>query len=212
MPTSLTRITVALAAIALLGGCAGDGDLAGPSPTPSGGPTPTSSPQATPSPLIVTSADFVHDAELPLWTMGDAFSGQCAGDNLNPQLAWTGVPDSAQSVAITMLDETAGNYVHWVHANIPTDVVEVPRGESDSLSGTHLRNGLRTDDYFGPCPPRDEHRYTFTVWALDTTLELEPGATYGQFVAAITDHVVAQGSITGVRGPWVSDQGDPSED
>ncbi len=44
--------------------------------------------------------------------------------------------------------------------------------------------------YIGPCPPDKDHRYTLRVYALDTTLDLEPGYFANTFHWAVKDHIL----------------------
>ena len=56
--------------------------------------------------------------------------------------------------------------------------------------------------YDGPCPPwNDEilHRYVFTVYALDVAkLAVQGGFTGAEVHAAMTGHILAQASLTGI--------------
>jgi Raf kinase inhibitor-like YbhB/YbcL family protein len=51
--------------------------------------------------------------------------------------------------------------------------------------------------YMGPCPPSGTHRYHFKIYALDTILELKPGATKQQLLFEFEGHLLAQGQLTG---------------
>ncbi len=47
-------------------------------------------------------------------------------------------------------------------------------------------------------PPRGKpHRYFFKLYALDTRLELPPGATRDQLLGALRGHVLAEGQLMG---------------
>jgi len=60
-------------------------------------------------------------------------------------------------------------------------------------------NDFGSIGYSGPCPPSgSSHRYSFTLYALDITLELEAGATRGQLLDAMEGHILAQGELVGV--------------
>ena len=61
----------------------------------------------------------------------------------------------------------------------------------------HGQNSWRRNDYGGPCPPSGTHRYFFKLYALDTTLDLAPGATKQQVLDALAGHVLAEGQLMG---------------
>ena len=54
--------------------------------------------------------------------------------------------------------------------------------------------------YFGPRPPVGDppHRYHFQVFALDTLLDVPPGAERDTLLAAMAGHVLAAGEAVGV--------------
>jgi Raf kinase inhibitor-like YbhB/YbcL family protein len=150
--------------------------------------------------LKVKSSDFIDGGPLAVRHSASAW-GQCAGDNLNPQLSWSGAPDGTVTYAITVLDRSAGNYVHWVHVNIPATVTSVATGGSATLAGVQGRSNEPSVGYFGPCPPGPNHRYEFLVWALDAALDVPAAPTFVDFFTASAGHVLAKGSITGVFSP-----------
>lgn len=153
--------------------------------------------------FAITSPDFADGEELADSATASAFGGQCAGDNVNPALEWNEAPAGTVTFAITMIDESAGNWVHWVHANIPAEVTTVAQGASADLPGVQGRDQATGEPgYFGPCPPGPSHRYVFTVHALDTELELETGFSNLDLIIAMGDHVLGSAEITGMRsGP-----------
>jgi Raf kinase inhibitor-like YbhB/YbcL family protein len=175
-------------------------------PSAANSPEPTSatsqSPTAAPASFTVTSSDFTDGAELPDFTTANAFSGQCVGENLSPALAWTDVPEGTQSFAIVMIDRSASNFIHWVQFDIPGDLAGIGTGESATVGGTYGATTLAQEGYFGPCPPGPDHRYEFTIYALDAMLGLEEGARFADVKAGIDAHLLAQASIVGMRtGP-----------
>lgn len=83
-----------------------------------------------------------------------------AGGNLNPHLAWSGVPEGAKSFVVACLDDDvptnlderdrAGEipasqprrrFVHWVQADVSAEVNEFPEGA--------FRHGMKTPQKFG---------------------------------------------------------------
>jgi Raf kinase inhibitor-like YbhB/YbcL family protein len=150
--------------------------------------------------LTVTSTDFVAGGELDPRHSADRW-GHCSGENLNPQLSWSGAPEGTVTYAITMLDRSANDYSHWVHVNIPAGVTSVATGGSATLPGVAGRNDSPSIGYFGPCPPGPNHRYEFIVWALDAELDIPAEPTGREFFTAAQGHVLAQGSIIGLYSP-----------
>ena len=166
-------------------------------------PSPSPSDAESTTAFTVTSADFADGDELAKSATASAFEGQCTGDNLNPALAWANVPEGTVTLAIAMTDESANGWVHWLHANIPADVPGVAAGASADLAGVTGRDqAMGQPAYFGPCPPGPNHRYVFTVYALDTELALEESFSFSDLVVAIKDHVLGKTQITGMAsGP-----------
>src|SRR6516162_8030734 len=102
------------------------------------------------------------------------FGFGCAGNNQSPHLAWSGAPAGTKSFAVTCLDPdapTGSGFWHWVVANIPPNVTELPLDAGNPASGkmpagaVTLRNDIGTNEYVGPCSPEGEgpHRYFFAV-------------------------------------------------
>ncbi len=128
--------------------------------------------------LVVTSESFTEGELLgPQHVLSEAFGFGCSGGNLSPQLSWHGAPDGTESFAVTCFDPdapTGSGFWHWVVANIPATVSELPLGAGDPGSGKMPAGALevRTDfgkpGYGGPCPPQGAniHRYIFTVHAV----------------------------------------------
>lgn len=189
-----------LAACAALvaAGCAGNTADAPASPSPADAAVTSPAPDAG---FVVTSADFVDGAALPASSKANAFGGQCEGDNLNPQLAWAGAPAGTASFAIIMTDLSAGDFLHWSHADIPATVTEVEAGGAESLAGVGGHLAVAEGSYFGPCPPDPDHSYVFTIYALDTTLGLEAGYRIADLRSQLESHTLAETSITGIAGP-----------
>ena len=60
-------------------------------------------------------------------------------------------------------------------------------------------NDFGTLGYKGPCPSEgNPHRYFFSLYALDTALTLEEGATKNEIVEAIKGHIIAETKTTGL--------------
>ncbi len=133
----------------------------------------------------------------------------CEGDDISPPLTWQNVPEGTESLVLIVDDPDApnGTFTHWVVYNIPPLTNALPEGFSpreDQAEGAQedLREG-RNDfgkvGYGGPCPPTrdDAHRYHFRLYALDTNLNLAPGANRGQLFELMHDHVLDETELVG---------------
>ncbi len=93
-------------------------------------------------------------------------------------------------------DAPAGDWIHWIVANIPPDTVQLLAGKvpAGAVVGTNSWGAARYD---GPQPPSGTHRYVIRVYALDALLALEPGFTQGQLADAMKGRVLAQAQLQG---------------
>jgi Raf kinase inhibitor-like YbhB/YbcL family protein len=141
--------------------------------------------------LVITSPAFVEGETIPV-------EYTCNGRNISPPLAWSGLPADTQTLALIAddPDAPAGIWVHWVVYNLPSSTDELPAGVQNP--GVEGINSNRKTGYSGPCPPPGKpHRYFFKLYALDTSLELVPGATKGELEKAIRGHILAEGQLMG---------------
>ena len=125
----------------------------------------------------------------------------CDGEDISPQLAWSGAPPATQSQVLIMDDPDApsGTWVHWVLFDIDPQVKELP--ERASGIGVQGSNGYRRTGYRGPCPPPGKpHRYFFKLYALDVKLGLGAGASKAEVEKAMQHHIIAQGQTIGNYG------------
>lgn len=130
----------------------------------------------------------------------------CEGKDTSPPLSIKNVPQGTKSLALIVDDPDApgGTFVHWVIWNIPPDTGSIPEGVQpaktlSSLGGAKQgMNDFGKLGYRGPCPPHGPpHRYFFKLYALDTTVDLEPGASKAELERAMQGHVLAQATLTG---------------
>jgi Raf kinase inhibitor-like YbhB/YbcL family protein len=156
--------------------------------------------------LRVTSTSFNDGGRIP---MDNVFQG-CGGQNVAPQLSWSGAPEGTRSYAITCFDPdapTGSGYWHWIAFNIPASVTSLQAGDGNSdkpAGGMGGRSDYGMTSYGGPCPPKGhgDHHYIFTIYALDVDrIEGANGETSGaSTVFMMRGHVLASGRITGVFG------------
>lgn len=161
-------------------------------------------------PFTLTSTTFKDGQLMPRKVANSSVnfsSPNCVGENVSPQLSWTGVPDGTKSFALLMEDPEGrgGNGVHhWVAYGIPASVTSFAEGEvskpSDKYVGGKSTLGLGT--YFGPCtPPGSPHHYTFIIVATDLDpKELPPGLTREELLAKIVPGTPAPSHAKGTAG------------
>lgn len=125
----------------------------------------------------------------------------CDAEDVSPQLSWSNVPEETRSLVLIMDDPDApiGTWVHWVLYELPPDLLELAEGvQGVGIAGN---NSWRKSVYGGPCPPPgDPHRYFFKLYALDTKLNLKPGATKAKVERAMQGHIMTQGQLMGQYG------------
>jgi Raf kinase inhibitor-like YbhB/YbcL family protein len=138
--------------------------------------------------LTVRSSAFGDGGEIPS-------RYTCDGQDVSPPLAWSGAPSEAASVAVIASDPDAGEFVHWLAADVVTSS-GLGEGASGASAGMEGRNGFGKVGYGGPCPPSGSHRYTFTVYALSAALGLAAGFSRDDLERAMEGKVLASGSLT----------------
>lgn len=121
----------------------------------------------------------------------------CQGDDINPPLEISNIPENAKSLVLIVDDPDApsGVWVHWVVWNMPIvqkiDEDTTPDGSMQGL------NDFGKHDYYGPCPPSGTHRYFFKVYALGSLLELNQDSKKEDVEKAMEGHVLAKGELIG---------------
>ncbi|MFG2003023.1 YbhB/YbcL family Raf kinase inhibitor-like protein [Spirillospora sp. NPDC048911] len=148
----------------------------------------------------VSSLAFRDGQDLPTRYGCSSYPG---GQSKTPPLHWTGKPTGTRSYAIVVDDPDADNgaYVHWVIAGIGENTQDLVEGTKIDKTWVQGRNTGKKVGYEPPCPPRgEEHRYRFTIYALNDQAPFKPGATLKDSLGAIAKHTVGRGRITGNFG------------
>lgn len=146
--------------------------------------------------LVITSSAFSEGQTIPT-------RYTCDGSDVSPDLAWSGVPEEAASLALICDDPDApmGTWVHWVLFNVPADAdglpAEIPPDATLENGACHGTNDFGKLGYGGPCPPGGTHRYFFKLYALDTELKIDSGITKAQLLEATEGHILAEGQLMG---------------
>jgi len=150
--------------------------------------------------MQVTSGGFAADGRIPP-RHSEYYDG------VSPAVSWQAVP-GARSYALIVEDPDSKPitpFVHWVAWNIPGDLTGLPEGLPEQMRITEpagIMQGATSRGsigYYGPRPPVGDppHHYHFQVLALDTPLDLPPGATRDQLLAAAKGHVIGKGEAVG---------------
>ena len=127
----------------------------------------------------------------------------CDGADVSPPLSWTSVPAGTGSLALIADDPDAPGktWVHWVLFDLPAESKglpeNVPGEKAPAAGGKQGRNDFGKIGYGGPCPPGGTHRYFFKLYALDSRLDLEPGASKQELLRVMEGHVLAEGQLMG---------------
>ncbi|MFN8072714.1 MAG: YbhB/YbcL family Raf kinase inhibitor-like protein [Mycobacterium sp.] len=129
------------------------------------------------------------------------------GEDVSPQLSWSGFPAGTRSFAVTIFDPdapTASGFWHWAVANLPATVTELPAGVGDGslLPGDALTlcNDAGMRRYVGAAPPagHGHHRYFVAVHALDVDkLDLTEDASPAYLGFNLFMHAIARAVIHG---------------
>jgi Raf kinase inhibitor-like YbhB/YbcL family protein len=169
-------------------------------------PTAPAQPAAPPVPgLTLISTAFADGTVIP-----DKYTQ--AGDQVSPALSWSNVPAGTQSFVLNMRDpDVARNrgtedQVHWIVWNIPGNATGLPEGVAAGATRPDGSQQISASgpSYRGPGAPAvgPRHHYTFELYALDTKIDVQPGAdaweTRAKIFAAMNGHVLGKGVYVGL--------------
>jgi Raf kinase inhibitor-like YbhB/YbcL family protein len=150
-----------------------------------------------PMPFRVASRAFKEGESIPAHYTRD-------GEDVSPPLDWFEPPVGTKSFALVCEDADApsGGFTHWVIYNIPPTVTLFPEAFPPLNS---LPNGIKQGmnsfgqvGYSGPSPLKGlPHRYFFKIYALNTVLELDPGAAKAQLEKTMQRRIVGEAQLMG---------------
>lgn len=153
--------------------------------------------------FTLTSADVTEGQPLKNAQVSGIMGA--GGEDVSPQLSWSGFPEETRSFAVTVFDPdapTASGFWHWAVANLPATVTELPAGVGDGsmLPGDALTlcNDAGMRRYVGAAPPAGHgyHRYFVVVHALsveklDLTEDASPAYLgFNLFMKAVARAVI----------------------
>ncbi|RMD67029.1 YbhB/YbcL family Raf kinase inhibitor-like protein [Candidatus Pacearchaeota archaeon] len=141
--------------------------------------------------MEISSPAFAHNSPIPS-------KYTCDGQDINPPLTFANVPSSAKELVLIVddPDAPAGVWTHWVVYNIPPQTAGIDENSipANAVQGT---NSWGKSAYGGPCPPSGTHRYFFKLYALNSPLQLSPGASKTELENAMQGKVIASAELVG---------------
>jgi phosphatidylethanolamine-binding protein (PEBP) family uncharacterized protein len=145
--------------------------------------------------IDVTSTAFTDGGLIP-----QKHAGKGVGDNVSPQLQWTGVPADTKQLVLIMddLDVPMPRPLMHTIAVLEPDIGGLGEGElKPGTTGVRLVKAF-ADTYAGPrpIPGHGPHHYRFFVFALDQRVP-DGIADRVALLAAMAGHVLARGFLTG---------------
>lgn len=152
------------------------------------------------APIPVSSPAFQDGQPIPTVYSVD-------GQDISPPLSWAPI-ERAQTFVLVVEDPDAPTpepFVHWLMYNIPSSVRQLPENVPKEPLVPEIGNAAQGKNstfkvgWTGMAPPKGDtpHRYIFQLFALDTRLNLEPGAGRTALFKAAAGRVLARGRLTG---------------
>lgn len=142
--------------------------------------------------IQVRSSAFDHDALIP-----DRYSRE--GENISPDLQWSGVPSRASELLLFLEDPDASHrtVLLWLVTGIDPVCTEIEIGETPK-GGKVWCNDFGDLGYVGPHPPPGEpHRYFFRLFALAAPARLPRHPSAADVHRSVRGMVLASGALVG---------------
>ena len=153
----------------------------------------------------LTSTDIEHGQTLPPAHRSGKM-GVEGGQDLSPQLSWSGFPAEAKSFAVTVLDPdapTGSGFWHWAAYNLPASTTSLPSGGAEHgmpEGAVQLSNDAGFPGFVGAAPPPGHglHHYHVVVHALDVEeLNLPAGASPAYLGFNLFAHAIGRARLVG---------------
>ena len=152
------------------------------------------------SSFVLTSETIKNNQTLPNEQVLNSFG--CTGENVSPDLKWSGAPAGTKSYALLVHDPDAPRptgWWHWLVVNIPVTKTEFKKGEKLSMPMLETVTDFKNTGYGGACPPKGHgvHHYNFTIYALDTEkLDVSVDTDPNEVEKIVKSHALASSTIT----------------
>ncbi len=154
---------------------------------------PVSTTSTEPPDLAITSPTFNEGERIPA-------EFTCDGLDINPELKIVGLPEGTISIVLIVddPDAPAGTWDHWVEFDIEAGPGSHDIARDSGQIGVEAVNSWHVGGYGGPCPPVGEnHRYFFTVYAIDGLLGLPEGVDSETVRGAMSGRVLGTAQLMG---------------
>jgi len=163
----------------------------------------TSTTSTTLLPTTTTTVIPPFGVVSPAFTDGERIPAEhtCDGADVSPELNVVGLPENTESVVLAVDDPDAavGTWHHWVEFDIVPEQRELHIERATGQLGVQAVNSWNLPGYGGPCPPAgEEHRYLYTIYALDGMLGLPAGVDAEEVYAAMEGLVIDNVHLMGV--------------
>jgi Raf kinase inhibitor-like YbhB/YbcL family protein len=144
---------------------------------------------SAPSVMTVSSGAFQQNIMPQRYTCADPRA-------VSPPVSWAGAPQGTKSIAFVIDDSDAPitPYVYWIVFNIGPATSTLLEGQLPP-GARQARNSAGGLGYDPPCPGSASHTYRFTVYALNTVLNLPNGASLESTWQAIAASTIGRGRL-----------------
>jgi Raf kinase inhibitor-like YbhB/YbcL family protein len=148
---------------------------------------------SSPSVMTVSSGAFEQDVMPQRYTCDNPRT-------LSPPLGWAGAPSGTKSIALVVDDSSAPitPYVYWIVFDINPATSDIQEGQLP-LGARQAQNSAGQASYDPPCPGKGGHTYRFTVYALNTVLNLPNGTSLQSAWTAIAAATIGRGRLPPIR-------------
>jgi Raf kinase inhibitor-like YbhB/YbcL family protein len=161
--------------------------------------------------MTLTVSGFPDGGDIPV-KFTQAAPGVATGEGLSPAISWANAPAGTQSFFLNMHDEdvsrnkTTDDQAHWVVWNIPASATGLPEGvpKGPKIANGAFQISATGQMYRGPGAGANgpKHHYMFEIYALDTTIDVQPTAdafeTRANVMKAIQGHVLGKAVYGGL--------------